>query len=358
MNANEFIQSVISIYWIPVDDVPFGYDCVICRERYTTRTERNDHLETHFVHRNCNDCNRLVIIIGDLEFELHKPTHCTEVKRSDSVDYKDIDENDRLTSDGKVEIELNDFAHVVDNAEGEVIKDDTDSEDCILQITDDNLSKEESESAETSKPNVKVRGRKKSVKKKDDTGDAKKVNKTTKTRTVKILTCTQDGCTEEFRQQQMLRKHLKTVHGVVEKHLCSICNFAFADKSNLKHHMVTHTDNKRFICSFCGARFHKLTNMTEHMNAHLGLKPYKCDTCGKNFGRSNHKRQHMRVHTGEKPYSCHINDCSRAYMFKIDLKRHMRSIHGIIDKTFSCQICSKIFYENKYLTKHLATAHT
>lgn len=55
--------------------------------------------------------------------------------------------------------------------------------------------------------------------------------------------------------------------------------------------------------------------------------------------------------------SCAINDCTRAYMFKIDLKRHQRSVHGIIEKTFVCQICSKVFYENKYLTKHLATAH-
>lgn len=275
--------------------MPFGYDCVICRERYTTRTERNEHLETHFIHKNCNDCNRLVIIIGDLEFELHKPIHCMEFKRNDNVDFIDMTENERLKGDDKTESETNDYSHALDNADNDVIKDDTDSEDCILRITDDILPKEENESAETSKPNVKIRGRKKCVKKKENESSVKKANRNPKSRTVKILTCPQDGCTEQFRQQQMLRKHLKTMHGVVEKHLCTICNFAFADKSNLKHHMVTHTDNKRFICSFCGARFHKLTNMTEHMNAHMGLKPYKCEICGKDFGRSNHKRQHMRV---------------------------------------------------------------
>lgn len=278
-----------------VDDVPFGYDCVICRERYPTRSERNEHLEKHFIHKKCTDCSQFVIVIGDMEFELHKPTHCTTVSPSDCKDVQTLFTIERLNEVPVTEEVLKQDTYAVDT--DDIIKQDTDSEDCSNIITGDTLPKEENVPSEMSKPTIKKRGRKKAVKKIDDDGVDKKNARIQKSRTVKILQCTQAGCTEEFRQQQHLRKHLKTVHGVVEKHLCSICNFAFADKSNLKHHMVTHTDNKRFICSFCGARFHKLTNMTEHMNAHLGLKPYKCEICGKDFGRSNHKRQHMRVIT-------------------------------------------------------------
>lgn len=61
----------------------------------------------------------------------------------------------------------------------------------------------------------------------------------------------------------------------------------------------------------------------------------------------------LQVHTGEKPYKCESDECDRAYAYKVDLKRHQRSVHGIIDKTFPCPICGKIFYENKYLTKHI-----
>ncbi|XP_055297714.1 zinc finger protein 577-like [Sitodiplosis mosellana] len=361
----------MEIIKIEVDDVPFGYDCVICRERYSTRLERNDHLETHFIHKKCSDCNRLVILIGDLEFELHRPAHCTKVCQSDSNDYEDLQPFvaiERL-KDVAVDVSTEDNDDDDEALNKTVMKEETDSDDCPLSIVADIsrhtvceqviFSKEDDDPPEQPKPSKRKRNRKKPTKKDEDIGEDKKSARIQKSRPVKIIACNQEGCTEEFRQKQLLRKHLKTVHGIVEKHLCSICKFAFADKSNLKHHMVTHTDDKRFICSFCGARFHKLTNMTEHMNAHLGLKPYKCEICGKDFGRSNHKRQHMRVHTGEKPYICQIvNDCTRAYMFKIDLKRHQRSVHGIIEKTFTCKICDKIFYENKYLTKHMATAHS
>ena len=60
-----------------------------------------------------------------------------------------------------------------------------------------------------------------------------------------------------------------------------------------------------------------------------------------------------QVHTGEKPYKCNIENCDRAYAHGTDLKRHRRSQHGIFTKTFECPICSKIFYENKFLKKHL-----
>lgn len=295
------------IQYITVEDIPFGYDCVICRERYVSRSERNEHLETHFVHKKCTDCDRIVIIIGDLEFELHRPTYCTAIKQyehNQSDEMQPFVAIERLKTDKVIE------PMVIDDNKDEIVKDDPDSIDYseVLSISfiEENLpsdrekeeSQDDAQQPEPSKRATRKKPRKKPIKK---LNDDKQTKSNPKTRPIKIITCPQDGCSEEFRQQLFLRKHLKNVHGVVEKHLCSICNFAFADKSNLKHHMVTHTDSKRFICSFCGARFHKLTNMTEHMNAHMGLKPYKCEICGKDFGRANHKRQHMRViHTNLK----------------------------------------------------------
>lgn len=283
---------------LSVDDQPFGYDCVICSQRYSTRSERNEHLETHFIHKNCSDCDRLVILIGDLEFELHRPTHCNPITKDERIDVKET-EPSYIVID-----KLDDIPNIEDD--NEVIIEDTEfkgySELPDLTVPDENLLKPENDEPVRGtvqpKPTVKRRARKKAVTKSGSSSGSKKLTspkQSQKSRPVKILTCTQDGCEEKFRQQLLLRKHLKIAHGIVEKHICSICNFTFADKSNLKHHLVTHTDNKRFICSFCGARFHKLTNMTEHMNAHLGLKPYKCEICNKDFGRSNHKRQHMRV---------------------------------------------------------------
>lgn len=276
----------------------FGYDCVICGQRYSTRSERNEHVETHFIHKNCTDCNRLVILIGDVEFELHRPTHCISVAKNDDIESKDTQSF----------IALDKVTETVD----QILKENIEAEEILeiepISITPNDLSnKQQNDTIESIKLiTTKKRPRRKPTKTNNDeskpktlttkpTSKSNSKSSAQKSRPIKLLTCTQDGCEETFRQQLMLRKHLKIVHGVAERHVCQICNFSFADKSNLKHHMVTHTDNKRFICSFCGARFHKLTNMTEHMNAHLGVKPYSCEICKKDFGRANHKRQHMRV---------------------------------------------------------------
>lgn len=279
-----------------MEDVSFGYDCVICSQRYSTRSERNEHVETHFVHKNCTDCNRLVILIGDVEFELHRPAHCISIAKNGDTETKDLE---TFTALDKVPIES-----TLENAD-KILKENVETEDNLeieaLCIPNDLTNRRKNDTIEPIKSNtVKKRSRRKHIQTSGDetkrkTTITKSQSSNQKSRPIKLLTCTQDGCEETFRQQLLLRKHLKTVHGIVEKHVCQICNFSFADKSNLKHHMVTHTDNKRFICSFCGARFHKLTNMTEHMNAHLGVKPYVCEICSKEFGRSNHKRQHMRV---------------------------------------------------------------
>lgn len=270
--------------------MPFGYDCVICGQRYETRSERNEHVETHFIHKNCSDCNRLVILIGDIEFELHRPNHCTSFaepndtqlcvafKQETTISTYDIADINELRDDVAAEAyaEIEPFS--------------------ITSNCGSNVSNEQQSDAVKSNTAQKRTRRKAIATKPKPKSEATKPKPPGQNkRPVKSFACSQNDCEETFRQQLLLRKHLKIAHGIVEKHTCHICSFPFSDKSNLKRHMVTHTDSHRFICSFCGAGFHKMMNLTEHMNGHLGVKPYRCEICAKEFGRSNHKRQHMRV---------------------------------------------------------------
>lgn len=122
---------------------------------------------------------------------------------------------------------------------------------------------------------------------------------------------------------------------------------------NLKTHNLIHTNTKRFICSYCGVSFRQLYHLSEHINAHTNSKPYQCKICNKRFNRHHILSAHQRVHTGEKPFVCDVEECTRAYAYEIDLKRHKFSVHGIYTKKHICPICSKVFSENKLLKKHL-----
>lgn len=83
------------------------------------------------------------------------------------------------------------------------------------------------------------------------------------------------------------------------------------------------------------------------------MKSYKCPSCDKMFGRRSGLDAHQLIHTGEKPNKCTIAGCDRAYMYSIDLKRHLFGAHGIYTKKHECKVCAKIFPENKLLVAHM-----
>lgn len=148
-----------------------------------------------------------------------------------------------------------------------------------------------------------------------------------------------------------LRRHIEQQHG--HRLTCEICGKKLATYSYLKGHMKTHSASKEFVCSCCGKSFHHQFNMLAHMVVHTGVKTHKCHECNKMFGTRSNLLNHRRVHTGEKPYKCSIADCTRAYMYSIDLKRHLYGAHGIYTNKFECKVCGKILPENKLLVAHM-----
>lgn len=45
---------------------------------------------------------------------------------------------------------------------------------------------------------------------------------------------------------------------------CEVCNKAFADKSNLRAHVQTHSEEKPFSCSRCGKAFALRSYLYKH----------------------------------------------------------------------------------------------
>lgn len=161
------------------------------------------------------------------------------------------------------------------------------------------------------------------------------------------------NCDKVFEKRKLLNQHIIQDHNEELPFKCNVCNRCLSSAYCLKTHLKTHSDTKEFVCTYCGKGFHKIHNLNEHINSHTGNRPYDCKECGKKFKSGNNLRHHLLVHTGEKPCKCKIEGCSASYMYRVDLKRHLYSAHGIYTKKFECQICQKVFPENKLLRKHL-----
>ncbi len=54
----------------------------------------------------------------------------------------------------------------------------------------------------------------------------------------------------------------------------------------------------------------------------------------------------------------HCDKCSDVLSSSQSLKRHIRTVHEVLVKNFSCHICSKEFKDNDYLLRHLRVHET
>lgn len=168
-------------------------------------------------------------------------------------------------------------------------------------------------------------------------------------------------CNEKvFDTVEALNNHLHTEHKCViteERIGCELCDRTFAKLKYLRKHIrELHENATPFVCLTCSKRFKRKANLVEHELIHKGEYLAKCNICDKSYRTSSALKLHQRTHTGEKPYVCDI--CyQKSYAYNTDLKRHKRSVHGILGTPYPCTLCPKVYYEPKLLKNHTAKAH-
>lgn len=283
-----------------------NHRCIICKAEFLTRLERNDHLETHFVHRNCEHCSRPVIIIGDLEFELHRPAHCSSKIETILEAATTIPDDDNFADDKILSIEFLDDIDDSLEMKSEPTRTTKRSKPKVNyeendEIVNETSIKREKSHRKSKKPNVsrasaphktehiEIKGNidlmsnddfnsctipKSNSESEDDVVKemdvALKKKQRKYNRLPKTVPCTM--CDTMFGTERTLKIHMNQVHGIKEKYICPICTREFKNGGNLKQHIETHSDYKRFICNYCGKGFHLPYNLKEHMNTHTGAR--------------------------------------------------------------------------------------
>lgn len=274
-----------------------NFHCIVCKAEFLTRCERNEHLETHFIHRNCENCCRQVIVIGDLEFELHSPIHCKQSEaihiREDAFQTDDLmyEETSQLDSPKyDAESSDNDSLQKEKRIKSENYEDDPiEGENCptIKKTKPVQKVKRKSTKVVTKSQRIIIENKRQSNVKGEEFVDSRKdmdsdddvikemdvaLKKRRKqyAKLPKTVPCTM--CDAMFGTERTLKIHMHQVHGIKERYICPICSREFKIGGNLKQHIETHSDYKRFICNYCGKGFHLPYNLKEHMNVHTGAR--------------------------------------------------------------------------------------
>ncbi|XP_047519212.1 GDNF-inducible zinc finger protein 1-like isoform X5 [Pieris napi] len=184
------------------------------------------------------------------------------------------------------------------------------------------------------------------------------------------ITC--DICLKSYVTKYYLRKHIQLQHSGDNSfskwqesrcnYKCEECGKAFSAPSQLKNHMIKHSDTRSFYCVECNKTFKTEISLNQHLKTlpHVEYSelPLQCDQCDKRFRAKRDLANHMnRIHLGTKPYQC--DKCEKGYADQWSLTEHIRYKHeGVVKpRKYPCTICDKVFKTNSTCKMHIRT-HT
>lgn len=88
---------------------------------------------------------------------------------------------------------------------------------------------------------------------------------------------------------------------------------------------------------------------TPNSSSKRGKKLYICNVCQKEFGGNSDLKRHLLIHSNERPFKCQF--CSKCYRQAINLRNHIKVAHNK-EQEFSCNVCSKSFALKERLRLH------
>lgn len=112
---------------------------------------------------------------------------------------------------------------------------------------------------------------------------------------------------------------------------CDVCEKGFCDSANYKAHLKTHTTQQKNKCDICGKVFTRSWLLKGHMRTHTGERPFVClyEDCDKAFADKSNLRSHMLIHSvTSKNFSC--QKCGRSFAQKRYLHKHLLEVCRVI----------------------------
>jgi len=170
----------------------------------------------------------------------------------------------------------------------------------------------------------------------------------------KIHYCPVDQCPYFTKKEGRLRCHLKlSSHeklGMVNNLFrCMPCKKRFNTQERLDAHIKTH---REIPCDQCDKVFTKIGLLNKHKRDfhHINGKTFTCELCGKLFYTSSNLANHKNSH-GERKYVCPWDGCGKSFLLNNILQRHIVVHTG--DKNFECDQCGKCFGRQSGLARHM-----
>ncbi|KAK9297045.1 hypothetical protein QLX08_009140 [Tetragonisca angustula] len=164
---------------------------------------------------------------------------------------------------------------------------------------------------------------------------------------------------------------------------CGICLQWFSDHTTMLTHLQTHSDNytcKNFTCHICKKSFKEKWQLFRHEVSHKptdSATMYTCTVCNKSFVDKNTYKMHQKTHIVDKTYHC--PKCNKIFFKEVCLLTHQctgtvfskkavsskssqKSASLSNSKRYKCSKCNASFNsfqsKNSHMRVHMESSHT
>jgi uncharacterized C2H2 Zn-finger protein len=156
-------------------------------------------------------------------------------------------------------------------------------------------------------------------------------------------------CDREIVDKSNFLKHLKLCNVNIEQYKNFIVRNSNVEIVSNKKSKDSKTQN---TCKLCSKVFNKKFNYQRHLKTHE-TPNFECDKCSRKFNEEknliDHKQKWHQAHL-----VCEICNSKLIFTEKLDYFKHMNSIHGV-KLRFQCKICMKNF---NFLSQFLQHKHS
>jgi uncharacterized Zn-finger protein len=133
-------------------------------------------------------------------------------------------------------------------------------------------------------------------------------------------------CDKGFHRPSELKKH-SDIHKGRKIHQCRHCDFKTSDPFILSGHILSvHTKDQSLKCKRCKRGFRQQNELKKHMKTHTGRKIYQCEYCEySTTDASGFKRHVISIHTKDYPHRCEF--CKKGFRRPSEKKQHIMRHH-------------------------------
>lgn len=151
-----------------------------------------------------------------------------------------------------------------------------------------------------------------------------------------------------------LNRHMKLCHSTTPRvrFSCELCSKTFLDRTSVKAHIVIfHHGQRPYVCNLCRKLYTASIDLKRHIDSlHNGIR-YTCHIWGMSFTTKRYLKTHIEsIHKREHTRDC--LHCNKKFSLKSNLQRHVKSLHEVNKEVYQCDLCSKTYSMQSYLTVH------